>query len=101
MTKMKKLSEALLLPYLPSVLKKQGLINDLDEAVEPGVYTVLESSLNRPPSTSRYGMLIVFASSQYTVQVWINYFIGTGDSIFIRTREGKVAWRPWAKIAVS
>ena len=62
--------------------------NDLDNATTTGIYTVTSSELNRP---SDWGLLIVFNSNPYVVQL----FIG---SSYTGTRFWSSYWRDWKSL---
>lgn len=62
--------------------------NDLDNATTTGIYTVTSSELNRPAD---WGLLIVFNSNPYVVQL----FIG---SSYTGTRFWSSYWRDWKSL---
>lgn len=57
-----------------TLFKDRGRKNDLNLAIENGVYNAGEETLNRPANASNYGTILVCGSGNFISQIYIpNY----------------------------
>lgn len=108
MSEVKKLSEAMLLPHLPSLPKPKGrvvgdTISDFNNYTDPGYYLIdaqNSSPGNMPPGLTPglAGVLIVIAVGGSILQVFLHGW--SPSSLFYRLRWYST-WRSWLQVTTA
>lgn len=93
------LTESLIKEILSDSLLHRGIVQDFNANLEPGVYTVSDTTQNRPACAYKYGIMVVVGSPTFKQEIFLpildNGTVSDNRYILFRTLWGDTtrSWR--------
>lgn len=98
--KVANLTGEILKGLLPDAVMERGSVTNINACITSGTYLAAENSTGFPPGAYRYGLLIVFAGSYFSAQIYIPTTLG--GKLYLRLYDNGIkGWRNWNAIEMS